>query len=183
MYIWRKRVTSDWLRRRSEDLAERFGGSIAIVERTGKPHALVEVTLARRQDALALIRDLGGGAEKLRPDWLQHFAKQSQAKPLRIGSRLIILRSPAQKPPNPAIRTTVIPAEAAFGTGEHATTAMCLRLLERHTRKRRPGWFVLDAGTGSGISCHRRALPRCGASPRDRPRSGRLRRRETERAR
>ena len=48
-------------------------------------------------------------------------------------------------------RPLVIPAEAAFGTGEHATTAMCLRLLERITRHFQPGWMMLDAGTGSGI--------------------------------
>ena len=45
----------------------------------------------------------------------------------------------------------VIPAEAAFGTGEHATTAMCLRLLERITHRLPPGWMMIDAGTGSGI--------------------------------
>jgi ribosomal protein L11 methyltransferase len=45
----------------------------------------------------------------------------------------------------------VIPAEAAFGTGEHATTALCLRMLERVTRKLDGGWSMLDAGTGSGV--------------------------------
>ncbi len=45
----------------------------------------------------------------------------------------------------------IIPAGAAFGTGEHATTAMSLRLLERVTRGRPAGWRMLDAGTGSGI--------------------------------
>ena len=40
----------------------------------------------------------------------------------------------------------------AFGTGEHATTAMCLRLLKDIARKHTPGsWDVLDLGTGSGI--------------------------------
>jgi ribosomal protein L11 methyltransferase len=45
----------------------------------------------------------------------------------------------------------VIPASAAFGTGEHATTAMSLRLLERLTRKWNDGWSLADLGTGSGI--------------------------------
>jgi ribosomal protein L11 methyltransferase len=45
----------------------------------------------------------------------------------------------------------VIPASAAFGTGEHATTAMSLRLLERLTRKWEKGWSLADLGTGSGI--------------------------------
>ena len=45
----------------------------------------------------------------------------------------------------------LIPASAAFGTGEHATTAMSLRLLESLTRKWKHGWSLADLGTGSGI--------------------------------
>jgi ribosomal protein L11 methyltransferase len=36
----------------------------------------------------------------------------------------------------------------AFGTGTHATTAMCVRLLEKYVK---PGCSVLDVGCGSGI--------------------------------
>ena len=39
----------------------------------------------------------------------------------------------------------------AFGTGEHATTGMSLRLLEQLTRRWNPGWSLTDLGTGSGI--------------------------------
>ena len=45
----------------------------------------------------------------------------------------------------------MIPAGAAFGTGEHVTTAMPLRLLDRLTRTWKPGWSLVDLGTGSGI--------------------------------
>src|SRR4029077_18166346 len=45
----------------------------------------------------------------------------------------------------------VIPASLAFGTGEHATTAMSLRFLEELTRCWNPGWSLADLGTGSGI--------------------------------
>jgi ribosomal protein L11 methyltransferase len=124
---------------------------MAVIQQPGKSHFFVEVSFAKRQDALALIRELGGRANKLQPDWFEHFAKRSQAKPLRIGSRLTVLRSPEQKRPNAATCTIVIPAEGAFGTGDHATTAMCLRLLERQTRNQPSAWSILDAGTGSGI--------------------------------
>jgi ribosomal protein L11 methyltransferase len=36
----------------------------------------------------------------------------------------------------------------AFGCGTHATTALCLTLLEKYVR---PGITVYDIGTGSGI--------------------------------
>ena len=151
MYIWRKQVTPDWLRPRNEDLNARFGAALAIVERSGKRRLLLEVSCPTFQRAHALIQEFGGTTEKLRRDWLQHFAKRAQAKPLRIGARLVVLRAPDQKRPNRSVRTIIIPAEAAFGTGEHATTAMCLRLLEQQTRQRPSGWSLLDVGTGSGI--------------------------------
>jgi ribosomal protein L11 methyltransferase len=94
----------------------------------------VEVSCRTRKEAIELQSELGGSIEKLRADWLQEYAKRSAVRPVRIGSRVI-----------------AIPAEAAFGTGEHATTAMCLRMMERVVRKRSDGWTMLDAGTGSGI--------------------------------
>jgi ribosomal protein L11 methyltransferase len=149
MYIWRKRATADWLRIRSEEFNERFGHALAIVERPGSARTLLEVSCSTKKEASDLVRELGGTIEKLRPDWLKQFAERSQAKPLRIGSRLVVRRT--FDPTIKNARALIIPAEAAFGTGEHATTAMCLRLLERVTRHLPPGWTMLDAGTGSGV--------------------------------
>jgi len=134
MYIWRKRATEDWLKRHGDDLLGQFGTAAAIIERPGKVRTLAEVSCSTRKQALELQDKFGGAIEKLRADWLERYAKKSQVKPVRVGSELI-----------------VIPAEAAFGTGEHATTAMCLRMLERVTQGRRQNWTMLDAGTGSGI--------------------------------
>jgi ribosomal protein L11 methyltransferase len=149
MYIWRKRATADWLRERNENLLRRFGTALAIIEQPAKARTLVEVSCGTRKEALQIQREFGGTIEKLRTDWLEQFAKRNCTKPLRIGSRLIVSRTRARAAKG--ARTIVIPAEAAFGTGEHATTAMCLRILERITRKRIDGWSMLDAGTGSGI--------------------------------
>ncbi len=45
-----------------------------------------------------------------------------------------------------------IPAALAFGSGEHATTSMCLRLLvENAARRQGTSWEMLDLGTGSGV--------------------------------
>jgi ribosomal protein L11 methyltransferase len=134
MYLWRKRANPKWLRSYEENLQLRFGLALAVIERLGKARASVEISCPTRKQAIELKNEFGGTIEKLPADWLKQFAKRSQIKPLLIGSRQI-----------------VIPAEAAFGTGEHATTAMCLRMLERVAEKRDDHWTMLDAGTGSGI--------------------------------
>ncbi|HKP04958.1 MAG TPA: 50S ribosomal protein L11 methyltransferase [Chthoniobacterales bacterium] len=135
MYLWRKQAHPNWLRSHEQSLQLRFGSALAIVERPGKARTLVEISCRMRKEAIELQKKLGGSIEKLRTDWLQRFAKRSTVKPVRIGSRSI-----------------TIPAEAAFGTGEHATTAMCVRLLERVAQRRDSDtWTMLDAGTGTGI--------------------------------
>jgi ribosomal protein L11 methyltransferase len=114
----------------------------------------LEIVCATGRDACKLLREFGGSIERLQRDWLQHFAKRAQAKPLRVGSRLVVLRALEKKvapSQTTQARPLIIPAETAFGTGEHATTAMCLRLLEQITRQFQPGWRMLDAGTGSGV--------------------------------
>ncbi len=44
-----------------------------------------------------------------------------------------------------------IPAGMAFGTGDHATTHSCLRLLAKITTTLTAPWSLLDLGTGSGV--------------------------------
>jgi len=149
MYIWRKRPGARWLRDRNEELTLRFGSTLALVERPGSERVLLEISCRKREQARELLREFGGSVEKLPSDWLQYSVKRNRSKPLRIGSRLVITSSPARK--DVSKLALVIPAEAAFGTGDHATTAMCLRLLERITRDLPLGWSMLDAGTGSGI--------------------------------
>jgi ribosomal protein L11 methyltransferase len=144
MYLWRKHARNNWLQEQSHALTARYGGALATIDRPGKARTIVEVSCATRKEADQLHDEFGGVIERLASDWLQRFAKQTRTKPLRIGSRLVVDRTSR---PN----SIFIPAEAAFGTGEHATTAMCLRLLEQRTRDWKPGWTMLDAGTGSGI--------------------------------
>jgi ribosomal protein L11 methyltransferase len=154
MYLWRKRVGTHWWRLRGKNFTERFRDSLAVIERPGAKRVTLEISCETERDARALVREFDGSIERLRRDWLEDFARRARAKPLRIGSRLVILRAPGKRPaPSPAnqARPLVIPAEAAFGTGEHATTALCLRLLECITRHLQQGWTMLDAGTGSGI--------------------------------
>jgi ribosomal protein L11 methyltransferase len=77
---------------------------------------------------------------------------------LLIRDRLVVVRSPqaakAAARAYPARPILIIPAAMAFGTGDHATTATCLRLvcdLAAVAAQQAAPWEVLDLGTGTGI--------------------------------
>jgi len=74
--------------------------------------------------------------------WRKHY------KTLKVGQRLII--KPAWEDYEAEVGQVVIELDPgmAFGTGQHATSRLCLVALERFLR---PGALVLDLGTGSGI--------------------------------
>lgn len=78
-------------------------------------------------------------------EWLKDFA------PMRFGERLWVVPTESDPPPAAGVVIRLDPG-LAFGTGTHATTAMCLEQLERlfppggANEKR-----VLDFGCGSGI--------------------------------
>ena len=78
-------------------------------------------------------------------DWVRE--SQRQFEPLRVGERLWIVPT-WHEPPQPQATNIVLDPGAAFGTGSHATTRLCLAWLERHLER---GDSVLDYGCGSGI--------------------------------
>ncbi|TLS50322.1 50S ribosomal protein L11 methyltransferase [Paenibacillus antri] len=74
--------------------------------------------------------------------WKQYF------KPTHVSERLVI--KPTWETYEPKPHETIIELDPgmAFGTGTHATTALCMRTLETVVK---PGDHVIDVGTGSGI--------------------------------
>lgn len=75
-------------------------------------------------------------------NWKKYF------KSTEIGQRLCICPSWEQYNNKENRKVLKIDPGAAFGTGTHATTAMCLALLDQFAA---PGQTVLDIGCGSGI--------------------------------
>ena len=155
MYLWRKIVEPRWLAAHENILQARSGGRLAIISKPGRKRRQLEIACTSHNDSRKLVEEFGGRTEKLPRDWLQRFARLHQSKPIKVGKRLVIAGKVDLQTPKAFVlkkpRLLVIPASAAFGTGEHATTAMSLRLLERLTRYWKNSWSLADFGTGSGI--------------------------------
>ncbi len=75
-------------------------------------------------------------------EWMKYY------KPVHINEHLTIVPRwiPYQAQPNEL--TVLLDPGAAFGTGTHETTKLCLDALTRHVK---PDDRILDIGTGSGI--------------------------------
>jgi ribosomal protein L11 methyltransferase len=85
------------------------------------------------------------------PDWEEQWKKYF--KPLRVGLSIVI--KPSWERYNPAGGDIIVEIDPgmAFGTGQHASTRLCIEAIEEVMRKDRtiPSWNVLDVGTGTGI--------------------------------
>lgn len=79
-------------------------------------------------------------------DWAESW--KSHFHPFRVGERIIVKPSWHAYDPLPDDLIIEIDPGMAFGSGTHATTAMCIRLLEKHLRAKDR---FLDIGCGSGI--------------------------------
>ena len=77
-----------------------------------------------------------------------HTAWRRYFRSRRFGQRLRVQPSWSRYKPAPHEILVQLDPGLAFGTGGHATTAMCLELLERYVRH---GMRVADVGTGTGI--------------------------------
>src|SRR5437660_2812072 len=151
MYLWRRSANQKWWSDKEDELRAIAGDRLAIIEEAGRKRLRFEVASRSRIELQRVAKQFGGRIEKLPADWLKRFSRKQKTNPLRVGKRLIVVRSPKDREASSFPYSLIIPAGAAFGTGEHATTAMSLRLLEQVTHGWRPGWAMIDLGTGSGI--------------------------------
>lgn len=177
MFLWRKFAEYHWVEAHEDALQAKASGQLVIVRRPERKRLELEIVCRSRSDSSALLTEFGGRIEALPRNWLERFAR-GDAKRIKIGKRLMVVRSinelqrcsvsypqrssrhgarpdtlrtapPTAHTIKPAL--LVIPASLAFGTGDHATTAMSLRFLEELTRRWKHGWSLVDLGCGSGI--------------------------------
>ena len=158
-FVWQKRVaparTDLWTERLAAagvDLAR-----LVVIE---TPRAVrLEICGANAAEAGEFGARFGGRVRAVPDaDWQTPAPAATAARPLRIGRRLLVTGAEDDatlttlRAGHPGRAVLSIPAAMAFGTGEHATTAMCLRLLDGVARGLPPGgWDALDLGSGSGI--------------------------------
>src|ERR1039458_2302273 len=86
-------------------------------------------------------------AKMRREDWAESWKRHF--KPIEIGHALLVKPSWSKKPPRKNQAVVILDPGLSFGTGQHPTTAFCLRELAR-CGKKEAGWSFLDIGTGSG---------------------------------
>jgi ribosomal protein L11 methyltransferase len=177
VYLWRRTAEIRWLKAHEDLLQAHAHGQLVIVRKPERKRLELEIVCRSRSNSSALLTEFGGRIEALPSNWLERFAR-SDAKRIKIGKGLMVVRSmselqrcsvrcpqrslhhrarpDARRTAHPTAHTIkpallVVPASLAFGTGEHATTAMTLRFLEQLTRRWERGWSLVDLGTGSGI--------------------------------
>ena len=154
MFLWRKLAEHHWLKAHEDFLQAKAFGQLVIVRRPERKRLELEIVCRSRSDSSALLKEFGGRIEALPGNWLERFTR-GDSKAIKIGKRLMVSsvgRTVVSRLSRHKDRSHIlIPASLAFGTGEHATTAMSLRFLEQLTRCWKPGWSLADLGTGSGI--------------------------------
>lgn len=156
MWHWSKLSSIKWL----DAWEERFYGNpnSVISEIKGGKSIRVEVYCDEEADAKAIQDQFGGSIRVVKE---QNWAAMSDVvrPPLKIRDALLITGSrdanvvQSLRDEFPKRKIIRMPAEMAFGTGDHATTSTCLRLLVDIARERQKGdgWDMLDLGCGTAV--------------------------------
>jgi ribosomal protein L11 methyltransferase len=149
MLVWRKLSSEKWADSWQERLAF-LGLERLVITQIANTHRIrLEIFDVNSDESALLQKRLGGEVRDFNyssADWVRNVILK---KPLSIRGRMRIVND---EPTSGDLEadTIYIPANLAFGTGEHATTAGCLRLLADIAPKTEE-WNFLDAGTGTGI--------------------------------
>jgi ribosomal protein L11 methyltransferase len=148
---WRKICHEKWVDSWQERLLWLGSERLAVTQFNGSKRVRLEIYAVTRSEAAVLKREFGGEIRNLsrsNADWVKSIV---QKKPIPIRGRLRIVNVEPEAGKNWDGDVIFVPASLAFGTGEHATTAGCLRLLCDIVPADHTGWTFLDVGTGTGI--------------------------------
>jgi ribosomal protein L11 methyltransferase len=159
-FSWRKLSAAKWSDSWLERLTYLGPTRAMVIEFPGARTVRVEAHGLTQKEADELVKMFGGRVTEAK--WLTAVDTPERA-PIRVRGRLLVVSTAKELSPQEKLPVIVVPAGMAFGTGEHATTATCLRMIaDVATKLRRTEWDALDLGTGSGILAI--AAARLGAS-------------------
>lgn len=154
MFVWSKLSPAKWI----DAWEDRFAGNpnVVIEYLKGGKSVRVQVYCDTRAAADAIVLQFGGSVRELvHAEWNQ---PAPAPRPVKVRDVFLITaetagdKLEALRKEHPKRRMISIPPEMAFGTGDHATTSTCLRLLVDVSRGRAAGtWTVADLGTGTGL--------------------------------
>jgi ribosomal protein L11 methyltransferase len=148
---WRKICNEKWVDSWQERLLWLGSERLVITQFNGSKRVRLEIYAVTKSEAAVLKREFGGEIRNLsrsNADWVKSIV---QKKPIPIRGRLRIVNLEPEAGKSLDRDVICVPASLAFGTGEHATTAGCLRLLCDIVATDQTGWTFLDVGTGTGI--------------------------------
>lgn len=155
IWVWSKLSAVKWM----DAWEERFYGNqdAVITLLKGGARLRIEVYNETEEKAKELQQYWGGSVRRIvSEDWV---AKSAVVKPpLKIRDEIVVTME-GDGPKLDSLRKEYqerlvisVPPEMAFGTGDHPTTANCLRLLVDESRRRKgQKWSFTDLGTGSGL--------------------------------
>lgn len=154
MFVWSKLSAVKWM----DAWEERFSGNPNLVIEYVKGGKSIRIQLfcETKKAADAVVAQFGGSVRQMAS---AEWNKPVEApRPVKVRDVFLLTAEnrpkelAALKKANPKREVIVIPPEMAFGTGDHATTSTCLRLLVDVARARKgTNWTVADLGCGTGV--------------------------------
>ncbi len=154
MFLWSKLSAAKWL----DAWEERFEGNPNLVIELLKGGKSIRIQLfcQTKKDADAVVAQFGGSVRKvMNAEWNKPV---ELPRPLKVRDVFLLTAQSepkdlaALKKAHPKRQIISIPPEMAFGTGDHATTSTCLRLLVDVARSRKGTiWTTADLGAGTGV--------------------------------
>lgn len=133
-------------------------GAEGVVEHADRLEAFFRAGMTDAEEqAIAFLLSLQQQGYAVNPEWVKTSLVENQDwnaewkkgyHSLTVGKSMLIHPSWESAPADAPACVIQIDPEMAFGTGTHATTQLCLRLLEEQVR---PHDWILDVGTGAGI--------------------------------
>ena len=98
VYLWRSTSEMPWVKAHEDLLQAHAHGQLVSARRPGRKRLQLEIACSSRSPSRALLKKFGGRIEELPRNWIERFARPRKSKPIKIGKRLVILRSGTFQP-------------------------------------------------------------------------------------